>query len=159
MSMLKRNLFVTGLIVLTLVATSGQNGALAQFSVSPSRGLINDGAKLLDNGRTLEGMRVTWQALKSKSLTIEDIAIAHNNLCVGYNNILAYDTAIEHCTKAIDLRQRDWRFFNNRGTAWYGLGNYKLALRDFNKALAMGSNSEIITQNIMLARRKQNEAL
>jgi tetratricopeptide (TPR) repeat protein len=45
------------------------------------------------------------------------------------------EKAVEYYTKAIDLQKNNAELYNNRGTAYYNLEQYVLALDDFNKAI------------------------
>ena len=48
-----------------------------------------------------------------------------------------YDDAITHYTKAIDLKYDLIEAYNNRGNAYYGIGDFSAAIDDFNKAIEL----------------------
>ena len=45
--------------------------------------------------------------------------------------------AIEYLNNDIKLQQKNAVKYNNRGTAYYGLGEYQLAIEDYNKAISL----------------------
>jgi len=47
------------------------------------------------------------------------------------------EKAIEYYGKAIDLQKNNAELYNNRGTAYYNLEQYVLAIDDFNKAILL----------------------
>lgn len=125
----------------------------------PEAGLINEGARALDRGEVRKGFRLTEKALDSLSLGPRDRAVGYNNLCVAYNNMRRYDEALKNCEDAIRLYSRDWRFFNNRGTANFGLGHLESAISDFERALQLAPHAVTLKRNMALALKRRGDPL
>jgi len=74
---------------------------------------------------------------------------ALNGMCVAKIMLEEWEVAIEHCNEAINLR-KDWRFYNNRGNAFFGMGQFEEALLSYQKALKIKPSSDILKRNRML---------
>ena len=113
--------------------------------------LVNDGALALGRGKIGKAIDLTRRALDSGDLKPHDIAVAHSNLCAAFEALRAFQIALDHCTRAIDINGRNWRFYNNRGTARLGLGDVAGALVDYEKAKSLNPYHPIIDRNLAIA--------
>lgn len=130
-----------------------------EIATSPATGLINDGARALDRGDVETGVRLTKEALESHALSSASAAVGYNNLCVAYNNLRAYDRALEYCDRAIKLNKRNWRFFNNRGTAKFGKGRLDGAIADYLRALKINRRADVLKRNLEMALKRRGETV
>jgi Flp pilus assembly protein TadD len=49
--------------------------------------------------------------------------------------------AIVHCTSALELNENNWQAYNNRGYAYYKLGDLEAARRDVGRGLKLRPNA------------------
>ena len=50
--------------------------------------------------------------------------------------------ALEYLNNAIKLQPNNNETYNNRGTAYYNLGQYQMAIEDFNKAISLKQDND-----------------
>jgi tetratricopeptide (TPR) repeat protein len=138
--------------------TSAFNAANAQavyelkLSAPP---LLQKGRELLREGDSLQAQKVYKQALKNK-LTEIQTAKAHNGLCVAFIMEEVWQSALEHCNKAIQIYPSNWRFYNNRGNIFLETGMLKKAISEYEKGLKHSPSSDIIKNNLKLAQTRLN---
>lgn len=137
-------------VVLTLIATSTvglstQTAVAQQFSpISKSTifwtiaksDLVAKARTRLKAGKLDQARRLYRKALHTSLRRSERYAV-FNDLCVLHNMEKDFDKAQGYCTKAVKMSPKDWRGFNNRGLAYYGLGHHDKARQDFAQALAL----------------------
>src|SRR5262245_18164199 len=66
-----------------------------------------------------------------------NLAYALHGRCWAYNDKEQFTLAIADCKASIRLRPRNFYAFNNLGTAYVGVGNYKDALSAFDTAIEL----------------------
>ena len=66
--------------------------------------------------------------------------MAHNNLAAALIEKGSFEEAFDHYNKALLIIDYDDVYYN-RGNAYVRLGNYQLALKDYNKAISLNPNS------------------
>ena len=147
----------TIIIAVCAAFVAGAPARSVEITTSPAAGLINDGARALDRGDLERGVRLTKEALGSHTLSSNVAAVGYNNLCVAYNNLGAYDRALDYCNQAIKLNKRNWRFFNNRGTAKFGKGRLDGAIADYMRALKINHRADILKRNLEMALERRGE--
>ena len=143
-----------GLAIAGAAATALTDAGPAQASETRTiigSSLVNDGALALGRGKIAKAIDLTRQALDSGDLKPHDIAVAHSNLCAAFEALRAFQIALDHCTRAIDINGRNWRFYNNRGTARLGLGDIAGALVDYEKAKTLNPYHPVIDRNLAIA--------
>lgn len=111
---------------------------------------VAKGAFLIERGDVHEGIRLTRKALEEK-LSFHDQAAALNNLCTAKLALRQLRDAIDHCTTAVKIGHRLWQGYNNRGNAYYLLGNYDAAISDYERGLAIRPESGILKLNMRMA--------
>lgn len=134
---------VTALVMTSLAAT-------AQM-FSRGNGLVNESAYALDRKNWNQGVNLAREALRSGELMPSNLPAAYNNLCIGLTGMGKFDDAMEACNKAIELRPRQWSFYNNRGNIHYYRGEFDRALAEYYKALTFSPNDDVLLQNIALS--------
>ena len=111
-----------------------------------SKMTIGANSNLADGSRALmardydTGIRLTLAGLKREVVASERTK-ALSNLCAGYVGAQQYQEAIDACTQAIELRDSNWRAFNNRAIAYLGQGNLVAAREDLVTGLALNPDS------------------
>ncbi len=143
-----RWLLTTLIIFVSLVLLPG-SAKSAEFG--PALGYLNEGARAIDRGNIVKGIKLTERALESHELAPANIAAAFNNLCVAQSRIRRFDEALELCNKALSLVGDNWRFYNNRGNAYLGNGKVDEAISDYRHALEMNPDSPMLNKNLRLA--------
>lgn len=73
-------------------------------------------------------------------------ASAHNNLGLSYFEKEEFEDALNEFTKAIGLKPHALHF-NNRGLAYYHIGQNELAKRDFDEALKKNTDDPFVFFN------------
>lgn len=139
-----------GVFLLAAVVAGGLSGAANAQMFTRGNGLVNESAYALDREKWREGTSLARQALESGELMPGNIPSAYNNLCVGLTGLGRFDEAMEACTKAINLKPRQWSFYNNRGNIYYYLGQYDRALAEYYKAMTFSPADNVLLQNIAL---------
>jgi tetratricopeptide (TPR) repeat protein len=67
------------------------------------------------------------------------------------------EKAIKYLNKAIELQQNNAETYNNRGTAYYNLGQYKMAIEDFNRAINLKQDNAEACNNRGAAYKKLDQ--
>ena len=121
--------------------------------------LLSEGSQPLERGRFEEGVRVTLAGLEQPT-TARDQAAGHSNVCAGYAALKRWNEALEHCNRALELDNANWRTYNNRAAVFVGLKMFDLAMTDVNAGLEIAPNSstlrksrEVVTQHTNAAER------
>ncbi len=112
--------------------------------------LLQKGNKALKRGDAETAERYFSRAIES-NLSTEARPKVFNGMCVAKILKEEWDLAIENCDEAIRLRSNDWKFFNNRGNAHLGNGNFEMAIENYDRALGMYPSSKILLQNKTIA--------
>jgi len=115
--------------------------------------LIRRGNEHIKVGQISDARQAYQRALKS-NLTISQQANAHNGLCIADIREEIWEGAIGHCDKAIDLVPYNWRYYNNRGNVYLGLGRYQDAMKEYERGLQYAPKSKTIRKNIALAQSR-----
>lgn len=115
--------------------------------------LIRRGNDHLKAGEITDARRNYVRALKT-DLTAAQQANAYNGLCIADIREEQWDQAIEHCNTAIDLVPHNWRYYNNRGNVYLGLGEYEKAMQEYEKGLRFAPKSITIRKNMALTQSR-----
>jgi tetratricopeptide (TPR) repeat protein len=134
----------------------GGMGAIAQADNTFTLGTdsdLSEGALALFAKDYERGIELTLQGLKQQVAPQQRTA-ALSNLCAGYVGAERYDEAEAACSEAIELRDSNWRAFNNRAIALLGQGNYEAARSDVARGLQLHPESrQLIKVREMIDRR------
>jgi tetratricopeptide (TPR) repeat protein len=90
---------------------------------------LSAGAFALEFGRFDKGIWLTQKGLEAPHPR-HDRSAGLSNLCAGFVGSEKYALAIVHCTSALELNEKNWQAYNNRGYAYYKLGDLEAARRD-----------------------------
>lgn len=134
----------------SLATFSGASAESTQVIVLQPSELIYRGNSLIRSGEISRAKKVLEKALKSK-LTSTQTANAHNSMCVAYIREEHWRKAMDHCNAAIKLVSYNWRFYNNRGNIYLGLGQADLALDEYGAGLKIAPKSKTLLSNAQLA--------
>ncbi|MDX2141957.1 MAG: tetratricopeptide repeat protein [Rhodospirillaceae bacterium] len=124
---------------------------------SRGNGLVNEAAYALDRENWAQGTALAREALRSGELMPGNIPAAYNNLCIGLTGLGRYDEAMEACNKAVEMRPRQWSFYNNRANIYYYRGEYDRALAEYYKAMTFSPGDDVLLQNIALTLRVRKQ--
>lgn len=67
-----------------------------------------------------------------------NLSHAYTGRCAEWSSKKEYKRAIDDCNQALAIHGNSSYAYNNRGTAYQGLGDIKRAKADYNKAASMG---------------------
>lgn len=115
--------------------------------------LLRRGNDLIEVGDIEEAKKALSRALET-NLTVRQRANTHNSLCVANIKEEAWDEAMKHCNAAINLTRTNWRFFNNRGNVYLGLGQLDLAMENYQRGLRIAPKSKALETNIAILEQK-----
>lgn len=143
--------YLVVLCALSLAVFSMPTGSKASDFVLWLQGsnALTTASRALKHGDVARAIRLTREALEEE-LTFGDTFRAFNNLCIAYANLSLFDIALDYCDRALGLR-KDWRALNNRANAKLGMGNIDDAIDDYETALSMKPNANILKGNLELA--------
>lgn len=119
-----------------------------EIVLAPSE-LLRQGNSYLSEGDLEKAKLVLGRALES-NLTNSQRANVHNSLCVAHIKEEDWSSAMDHCDTAIKKLPSNWRFHNNRGNIYFGLGNYDEALSSYEKGRSIAPKSITIAENIKM---------
>ena len=137
-------------VLLAVFALTGTPSQAAPF-FSAGNALMNQSAAALDRERWREGAELAEQALRSGDVVLGDLPGAYSNLCIGLTGLRRFDDAIAACNRAVQMRPRQWTFYNNRANIFFYLGQFDRALAEYYKAMTFSSGSNVLLNNIGLA--------
>lgn len=101
---------------------------------------LSEGALALFAKDYERGIELTLEGLKQQ-VAVKQRTAALSNLCAGYVGAERYDEAEAACSEAIELRNSNWRAFNNRAIALLAQGNYEAARSDVARGLQLHPES------------------
>ena len=145
----KRDLGVF-ILVLGLIPAMAAAEETKTVAWSGSTDMVAEAAFMFERGAYQEGIEVTREALRGELLD-RDRAAALANLCMAELALRLVRDAIGHCTSALDIRPSLWQGYNNRAKAHDLLGNYDLAIGDYNRALVLRPGHYVLERNLRLA--------
>jgi tetratricopeptide (TPR) repeat protein len=125
--------------------------AYAQQQFAPGNGLVNESAHAIGRERWRDAANLAEKALLSGDLTLANIPPAYSNLCVALTGERKFSEALDACNKAVDLRPRQWSFYNNRANVYFYQGKFDQALAEYYKAMAFSSGGSVLMHNIGVA--------
>lgn len=125
--------------------------AIAQQQFAAGNALVNESAYAIRRERWRDAARLAEKALRSGDLTLENIPPAYSNLCVALTGERKFLEAMDACDKAVDLRPRQWSYYNNRANIHFYKGNFDRALAEYYKAMAFSSGGSVLMHNIGVA--------
>lgn len=108
----------------------------------------------IESGDTMRAKKLLQRALKG-DLTSTQRANAHNGLCVALLKEEAWYLAMDQCDQAIRMMPTNWRYYNNRGNVYFGLGEWKEAMEDYMRGLRFAPKSTTLAKNIALLKRQR----
>lgn len=135
-----------GMIASILLLAGQASASTLEIILQPSD-LLRQGNAYLEIGETEKAKSILARALDS-NLTSRQLANAHNSMCVALIREEAWQTAMSHCNAAIKIVPTNWRFHNNRGNVFFGLGQYDLAMENYEKGLRLAPKSITLATNI-----------
>lgn len=142
---LRRSLLLgAAAMMLTAVTASAQ-------MFSRGNGLVNEAAYALDRENWRQGAALAQEALRSGELMPSNVPAAYNNLCIGLTGLGKFDEAMAACNKAIEMKPRQWSFYNNRGNIYFYRSEFDRALAEYYKAMTFSPGDEVLLQNIALS--------
>lgn len=138
------------LVSLTLMLGVSIGAAANTFEIvlQPSE-LLRQGNNYLNEGDLEKAKLLLGRALQS-NLTNSQLANVHNSLCVAHIKEEDWSRAMGHCDTAIKKLPTNWRFHNNRGNIYFGLGHYDEALNSYEKGRTIAPKSITIAENIKM---------
>ncbi len=125
--------------------------------LGPTNPLLSQGSQALEAGRFEEGVRLTLAGLEQPSST-QDQAAGHSNICAGYAALKKWKEALEHCNRALELDNSNWRTYNNRAAVFVGLKMFDLAMTDVNAGLEIAPNSATLRKSREVVIQHDNDA-
>lgn len=146
------------LIVMAVGAAAGElpPGQSATVIGSPNQ-LLSDGVAALEAGRYEEGVRLTLAGLQRPN-NPHDEASGHSNACAGLAGLKRWGEALEHCNRALELDQGNWRTYNNRAAVFTGLKQFELAIADVHRGLALAPYSDTLHKSLEVVNQHREAA-
>lgn len=135
-------------LALILGTSIGAGANTFEIVLQPSE-LLRQGNSYLSQGDLEKAKLILGRALES-NLTNAQLANVHNSLCVAHIKEEDWSNAMGHCDSAIARIPTNWRFHNNRGNIYFGLGNYSEALNSYEKGREIAPKSLTIAENIKM---------
>lgn len=131
---------------------AGMGGAataeMVEIILQPSD-LIRRGNVYIEQGEIEKAKETLSKALDSK-LTSRQRANAHNSLCVANIKEEEWGEAMRQCNAAIKISRVNWRFYNNRGNVYLGLGQLDLARENYQRGLRIAPKSRTLATNVAI---------
>ena len=144
--------FLAGNLAILLVTCGAQiSSAIGQQQFAPGNGLVNESAYAIGRERWSEAAKLAKTALRSGDLTLENIPPAYSNLCVALTGERKFPEAMDACNRAVDLRPRQWSYYNNRANIYFYQGNFDRALAEYYKAMTFSTSGHVLIHNIGVA--------
>lgn len=143
--------------ITTAITTAAALVLTAPLSANPNHVIVLQPSELIQRGNSLiqagelDEAKVFLKRALTSGLTERQTANAHNSLCVAFIKEEHWRKAMNHCDAAIELVGYNWRFFNNRGNIYLGLGQPELALREYSQGLKISPNAGTLLSNMRLA--------
>lgn len=142
-------LYRFALFLLTAATALHIGGAAAQ-EFSRGNALVNQSAYAVDMERWGEGVKLAEDALRSGEVTLDNMPALYNNLCIGLTGLRRFNDAIAACDKALEMKPRNWAFYNNRANIYFYLGQFSKALAEYYKAVTFNPANSVLISNIGL---------
>ena len=147
---MRNRLHFVALIAAAMILVPGAAVAFTMEIQLHSSKSIERGRDFLKKGHIQAAIKQYEIGLKG-GLGSTDLKDAHNDLCVAYYFLAEYEKALEHCDEAVRLVPNHWIHYNNRASIFLMQGELTQAKRDYQKALKLHPNSDVIAKNIALA--------
>ena len=113
---------------------------------------------LLDQGAHQEAIDLALSLLQRDKTSAIQYS-ASNALCAALSKDNQWDSALEACEKAINIRPHHWMARNSRANVYLMQGRYDLALDDFQIALANlapdSMEAQIVAHNIAITQSRR----
>lgn len=122
---------------------------------APGNGWVNDSAYALDRKLWDRGADLAERALKSGEVSTDNLPAAYNNYCIGLTGQRKFDAAIAACNKAVEMRPREWRFYNNRANIYFYLNQFDKALAEYYKAMTFNPSGTVLMNNIGISLKQR----
>ncbi len=135
-------------------AHSDQRRPMSSTVIGPDNPMLADGARALEAGDAVEGVRLTLEGLKQPS-PVHDLAAGRANLCAGYVLLQRYTEALAACNLSIALDPSNWRAYNNRAAVFAAEGLYELAAQDIQTGLKIAPDSAILLRSLAIIHHDQ----
>lgn len=144
--------FICVLLILLPVSFGTVQADNIEIILQPSD-LIRRGNDHLKAGQ-IEDARLEYTRALKTNLTNPQQANAYNGLCIADIREELWEQAINHCDKAIELVPHNWRYYNNRGNVYLGLGEYEKAMQEYEEGLRFAPKSTTIRKNMALTQSR-----
>ena len=131
-----------------LAGTALANDTQLQFSVeSNATRSIRASATAFDKGQFKKSVSFSNYALK-QGLKKSRKTAAYNNLCAALGAQAEYESAMEACNAALELKPENWRALSNRAVIYSLTGDEEKARADMQAAILLASDEPKLAQNI-----------
>lgn len=122
-----------------------------RFVIGTRNSALADGAIALLHGKHEEGIRLTLAGLAAANGKQEE-EIALSNLCAGYTNLGAFQTALKYCDNLLHRNEKNWRAHNSKALIYIYTKQYEKAELSLVKAEALnpGARSLKIARGMFL---------
>lgn len=147
-----------GLSMLGALAVPSADAAMTINIVMSKDELLQKGKDAFHSGQLEKAALYYETAVYKRNLSDHDKVVALSDLCVTYMFLERYGEAIEMCEASLDLLPNRWETVNNLGTVFLVQGDYKNAIRQYEKGLSMKPNSRVLQSNKRLALKRAEEA-
>lgn len=111
--------------------------------------LIRRGNAHIETG-DIEKAKASLSRALETNLTLRQRANAHNSMCVANIKEESWEEAMTHCDAAIKMTRSNWRFYNNRGNVYMGLGQFEQAMENYRRGLRIAPKSITLATNIAI---------
>lgn len=135
-----------GISALGGAASSTQASVLDAIATDP---LLHKAERALLKGHYERVVKLLQDESFSKA---RERAHASSLMCQADYQLGHFDTAISHCTTALGEAKPNWVDYHVRAGAYYQLGQYSSALRDFEAAARLAPNHARVKSNLEIAR-------
>jgi tetratricopeptide (TPR) repeat protein len=143
-------MFRTAAFLLLIAAALATARAATAQQFSRGNALVNESAYAVNMERWRDAVNLAEEALRSGEVTLENVPAVYNNLCIGLTGMRRFEEAIAACNKAVDMKPRQWSFYNNRANIYFYLGQFSKALAEYYKAVTFNPANRILLSNINL---------
>ncbi len=137
--------FALCLVAVTAGAQSEQESG-SRSVLGPLNEYLAAGADAIRAGQYDDGIRLTMLGLERPPVSQHNRAAALSNLCAAHAAKNEPDVAIDYCSQAIAIEERNWHAYSNRSYALYLKGLYKQASKDLEIAAALNPDARQVAK-------------
>ena len=150
--------FITTIVLIataTLPALADNRAPDAQIVFGADQQL-KEGEKAMYAGDLEKAIELFLVGLPHAS-TKRNEAAALNNLCAAYGTLGKFQTALEYCAQALELRPLNWRAHANRARSLVGIGEVDAAIESANRGLEIAPKARALHEILELAQSYKAE--